>query len=63
MEKDGKQCINEEQIDKVKNKIKHHETREKKNKRMHSIDLSSLKKLDSNDANSIKLSNALNRRR
>ena len=63
MEKDGKQCINDEKIDNLKDKIKHNETREKKNRRMHSIDLSSLKKLDSNDANSIKLTNASNRRR
>jgi len=63
MEKDGKQCINEDKITKIHDNSKHNERRKIKDKRMHSFDLSSMKKVDSNDSTNAKMNSGLTRRR
>ena len=63
MEKDGKQCTHEDKITKVTNNSNYNERRKIKDKRIHSIDLSSIKKVDSNDSTNAKNYSGLTRRR
>jgi hypothetical protein len=63
MEKDGKQCINEDKITRITDNSKHNERRKIKDERIHSIDLSSIKKVDSNDSTNAKNNSGLTRRR
>ena len=60
MEKDGNQYINE---DKINDNSMQNERRKMKDKRIHSVDFSSMRNTNNNDSTNSKINSGLNRRR
>ena len=63
MEKDGNQYINEDKITKINDNSMQNERRKMKDKRIHSVDFSSMRNANNNDSTNSKINSGLNRRR
>ena len=63
MEKDGNQYINEDKITKINDNSMQNERRKMKDKRIHSVDFSSMRNVNNIDSTNSKINTGLNRRR